>query len=85
MQTRNLQSIVQSLRTDGGFRNVEARVFNGRSHDRFIINDHACWQMGTSFNSIGKVVSTIVRLPVHSAVSELFENFWCEAQGLNDE
>ncbi len=83
---QNLQSIARTLRLDGGYENVEIRVYGGdRSHDRFIIKEGVCWQLGSSFNSIGQVVSTLIRLPIHSGIVRVFEEFWGEATRLPNE
>lgn len=45
-------------------------------HDRFLITDRTCWQLGSSFNGIGKSFSTIVEFPDPDIVRAEFDRRW---------
>ncbi len=58
-----------------GMTNIQARLGTG-FHDRFLITDVSCWQLGTSFNHVGLVYSTIVEFPYADLVLRAFETAW---------
>lgn len=45
-------------------------------HDRFLITDRTCWQLGSSFNSIGAKFSTIVEFPNLDTIRDEFDRRW---------
>ena len=45
-------------------------------HDRFIITNDRCWQLGCSFNQIGDVMSTIVEFPYPALIEREFDRAW---------
>lgn len=59
---------------------VEFRFDVGPSHDRFLLRDGSCWQLGCSFNHIGANVSTIVEWPISEPVQAAFEVAWSQAK-----
>jgi hypothetical protein len=48
----------------------------GNFHDRFLITDAACYQLGSSINSLGKAFSTVMRLPDRHLVLAEFMRAW---------
>jgi hypothetical protein len=60
--------------------NIEFRYKFGNCgfgfHDRFLIIDNDCWMLGSSFNSIGKVHSLIVKINYPEIVSKMFLDLW---------
>jgi hypothetical protein len=64
-----------------GMTNVEVGVGSG-FHDRFLITDVACWQLGASFNQLGNVYSTIVEFPYADLVVQAFARVWKVAESL---
>jgi len=64
-----------------GMTNIEVKV-GYRFHDRFLITDIGCWQLGASYNQIGKVYSTIVEFPFPQKVVQAFNDAWGRAKSL---
>jgi hypothetical protein len=62
-----------------GMTGIEVRRGYG-FHDRFLITDVSCWQLGTSFNHIGSAYSTLIEFPHAEVVQSAFEREWARAK-----
>lgn len=70
-----LKALNQQRGRGPGMTNIEVRRGN-HFHDRFLLTDVSCWQLGTSFNQIGGVYSTIVEFPYADLVRQAFDREW---------
>ena len=60
-----------------GLRAVRCRVGGQTAfHDRFIIIEGRCWQLGCSFNQIGAMFGTVVEFPHPALIEEEFDSEW---------
>lgn len=65
-----------------GLSALQCRVGAEMFHDRFIITDQDCWQLGCSLNQIGNVMSTIVKFPHPSLIEREFDRSWHKMEAL---
>jgi hypothetical protein len=76
---RFLQTIRQPAPRTSGLTGLRVRLASSHAHDRFIITDGRCWQLGASFNQIGAVISTVVEVPAATAIEMEFDSVWKRA------
>lgn len=66
--------------SDALINNIEFRYKYGKEgfgfHDRFLIVDNNCWMLGSSFNSIGKAHSLIIKIGYPEIVIKEFLKLW---------
>lgn len=58
-----------------GMTDIAVKV-GARFHDRFLVTDARCWQLGCSFNQIGNVYGTIVEFPYADLIVKAFDHEW---------
>lgn len=72
-----LQKVLDTLRKPTpsieGQRNLKCAIGGEMFHDRFVITRDRCWQLGCSFNQIGRVMSTIIDFPYPSLIEHEFD------------
>lgn len=80
LKIRNLKTAVAKLRRPAdnlpGLTNIRCRRGSSYFHDRFILTNNACWQLGCSLNQLGGVVSTIVEFPYPDLIQRAFDDNW---------
>jgi hypothetical protein len=76
-------ALAQPRANGPGMTDIAVKV-GGGFHDRFLFTGTRCWQLGCSFNQIGKVYSTIVEFPYADLVVKAFEKEWKKAKFLKD-
>jgi hypothetical protein len=65
-----------------GLTNLRIRLCSHSSHDRFIITKERAWQLGSSLNSIGQKISTLIALSDPPSVRAEFDREWEESSDL---
>lgn len=69
---RGLDAVADSVGARHDIAHRRGKAF----HDRFLITDTQCYQLGSSFNSLGTTFSTILRLPDRELLTAQFDDAW---------
>ncbi|MFH1918764.1 MAG: VPA1262 family N-terminal domain-containing protein [Planctomycetota bacterium] len=75
----SLDEATDALGNEGMKAGVSVDVEHRRGesfHDRFLITDSTCWQLGSSFNHIGSRFTTILEFPHPDLVIRAFDQAW---------
>jgi hypothetical protein len=79
-----LQKVLGLLRRPNastvGLQDLRCGIGGAVFHDRFIVTRGRCWQLGCSFNQIGRVMSTVLDFPYPSLIEREFDHAFASAR-----